>query len=53
MAGDRSANVIFTEVQQFRRVWLWAMVLAWPAGMTIIFGYVLLRQFLFGSPGGA
>lgn len=52
MPYGRSADVIFREVQQFRQVWLWTMVLAWPASMMIIFGYVLSRQVLFGSAGG-
>ncbi|HPD31808.1 MAG TPA: DUF6141 family protein [Phycisphaerae bacterium] len=52
MPGSRSPEVIFTEVQQFRQVWLWAMVLAWPASMAIILGYVLFRQLLLASPAG-
>lgn len=50
MPAGRSDDVVFREIQQFRQVWLWAMVLAWPGSMTAVFGYVLFRRLLSGLP---
>ncbi|NLE61665.1 MAG: hypothetical protein GX616_25200 [Planctomycetes bacterium] len=48
MPTSPTGNVVFREVQQFRQIWLWAMVLAWPGIMTAILGYGLVRRLVFG-----
>lgn len=53
MPEDRSDKVLFREIQRFRQVWLWAMVLAWPAIMTGVLGYALFRQTVLGQPVGS
>jgi hypothetical protein len=50
MPENRSEQIRFKEVQRFRQVWLWAMVLAWPTIMTISLCYALFRQAVLGRP---
>jgi hypothetical protein len=53
MSLPEPEEVLFREVQQFRQPWLWAVVLAWPAIMLLVFGYGLFRQAVLGQPWGS
>jgi hypothetical protein len=42
----------FREVQQFRRTWLWTLILLIGLPVIGLFGYGMVQQFIFGRPWG-
>jgi hypothetical protein len=48
--GNETGN--FCEVQQFRQTWVWVLVLPISLFFTILFGYGMIKQLIFGHPWG-
>ena len=48
MDGENGREVIFREVQPFRQVWIWVIVVA----IASLMWYALVQQLLLGSPVG-
>ena len=46
-------DIVFTEVQRFRQVWLWALLLAVSLPLLGLFGYGMVKQLVLDQPWGS
>ena len=46
-------GTVFTEVQRFRQLWLWALVLAVSLLLLGLFGYGMVKQLVLGQLWGS
>jgi hypothetical protein len=49
---DDRDDVLFSEVQRFNQLWIWAIIVPISVGPPILFGYGLYRQLIGGDPWG-
>ena len=49
---QRGEGVRFHEVQRFRQVWVWLLVLGTSVSMGVVFGYGMIKQLAQGQPWG-
>jgi len=52
MSRNLDKTVVFREVQNFRQLWLWVLLLPVLLFLVILFGYGMIKQLLFGQPWG-
>ena len=45
-------NLVFREVQRFRQVWLWVLLISIAAIELATFGYGIIQQIILGKPFG-
>ncbi len=49
MAGIHDRGIIFREIQHFRQIWLWALLIS----ISLLIIYAMVQQLLLGKPFGS